>query len=199
MADSVQTKELTIEALQAGIEESLRQAFPNVSVHGYDHLTTKRGTDRTRLHLPALMLSLAAVEPDAPTATGQLATSLRWELRVICSKNGGKSEIAVRELAVRVAAFVNGNRFGLPIRGAQFVAAGDDLFNPELAALEPWLVEFEQSACFGLSCFTDDFITPEEVYVSMKPKIGLKHMNDYERVTEDVIDELRDSGTESPV
>ena len=190
MANSVQAKEITIEGLQEAIEEALRKAFPKANVCGYDALTQKKGSGRKKFNLPALVLSLGSFEYDVPTGTEQLAVTLRWELRVVCSKKGGNSELEVRELAARVSSFINGNRFGLKVKGAQFVAAGEDQFAPELVGLEPWLLEFEQSVCLGTSCFIDDFITPDEVYVSMSPEIGLDHIDDYERVAEDVIDEL---------
>lgn len=190
MENPVPAEEITIQALQEAIEKALREAFPKANVCGYDALAQRKGSGRKHFNLPALVLSLGSFEYDAPTTTEQLAVTLRWELRVVCSKKGGKAELEVRELAARVASFINGNRFGLKVKGAQFVAAGEDQFSPDLVALEPWLVEFEQSVCLGSSCFIDDFITPDEVYVSMSPEIGLEHIDEYERVTEDVIDEL---------
>ena len=193
MADSVQAKKITIEALQEAIEEALRKAFPKVKVCGYDALTQRKGAGREELTLPALVLSLGSIEYDALTATEQLAVTLRWELRVVCSKKGGKSELEVRELSAYVASVINGNRFGLQVKGAQFVAAGEDQFSPELVDLIPWLVEFEQSVAFGVSCFSDEFLTPDTVFVSRAPDIGLDNIEKYERVTEDVIDELSTS------
>lgn len=190
MADTVQAEEITIEVLQVAIEEALREAFPQVTVCGYDDLTRKVGSGRKKFDLPALVLSLPSFEKGGATTTEQLALSLRWELRAVCSKQGGKAELAVRELALRAGVLVDGNNFGLKIKGAEFIAAGEDQFSPELVDLVPWLVEFEQSVCFGSSCFGDDFITPEEVYVSMAPEIGLDHKDKYELVTEEVIDEL---------
>ena len=190
MANSVQAKEITIEGLQEAIEEALRKAFPKANVCGYEALTQRKGAGRKKLSLPALVLSLGSFEYDVPTATEQLAVTLRWELRVVCSKKGGKAETEVRRFAALTASFINGNRFGFKVKGAQFVAAGEDQFSPELVDLEPWLVEFEQSVCLGSSCFDDDFLTPDEVYVSMAPEIGLENIEKYERVTEDVIDEL---------
>lgn len=190
MENPVPAEEITIQALQEAIEKALREAFPIAKVCGYDALTQRKGSGRKHFNLPALVLSLGSFEYDAPTTTEQLAVTLRWELRVVCSKKGGKAELEVRELAARVASFINGNRFGLKVKGAQFVAAGEDQFSPDLVGLEPWLVEFEQSVCLGTSCFIDDFITPDEVYVSMEPDTGLENIDKYERVTEDVIDEL---------
>ena len=197
MADSVQEglsgtqeKPITIEALQKAIEEALRKAFPKTTVCGYDKLTEKKGVGRKKFTLPALVLSLASFEQDQPTGTEQLAIGLRWELRVVCSSRGSKGEIEVRELASLVAAFVHDNRFGMKVKGAQFIAANPDEFSPAIAGHVPWLVEFEQSACLGVSCFDDDFTTPEEVYVSISPEIGLKHKDKYYLVTEEVVNEL---------
>ncbi|WP_430735167.1 hypothetical protein [Halodesulfovibrio aestuarii] len=199
MANPVPAEEITIIALHEAIERALREAFPQVKVCGYDDLTQKVGSRRTKLKLPAFVLSLPSFENKAPTATEQLAATLRWELRVVCSKNGERPELEVRELSRIVSTFIDGNRFDLNVKGAQFIAAGEDQFSPELIDYVPWLVEFEQSVSFGTSCFIDDFITPDEVYVSMAPDIGLDHKNKYELVTEEVIDELPDSGTATAV
>ncbi len=190
MANPVPAEEITIIALQEAIEKALREGFPQVKVCGYDALTQKVGSRRKKFKLPAFVLSLPSFENHAPTATEQLAATLRWELRVVCSKNGERPELEVRELSRMVSAFIDGNRFGLKVKGAQFIAAGDDQFSPELIDYVPWLVEFEQSVCFGTSCFIDDFITPDEVYVSMEPDTGLDNIDKYKRVTEDVIDGL---------
>lgn len=189
MANAV-PEEITIEALQKAIEKALCEAFPKVTVCGYDKLTQKKGTCRKKLKLPALVLSLASFEQNQPTGTEQLAISLHWELRVVCSRKGANAEIEVRQLAASVASFVHGNQFGMKVKGAHFIAAGSDEFSPDLAGLEPWLVEFEQSVCLGTSCFDDDFTTPEEVYVSISPEIGLEHKDKYYLVTEEAVNEL---------
>lgn len=190
MANAVPEQDITIKGLQEGIEKALREAFPKVSVCGYDKLTHKKGTGRKKFTLPALVLSLASFEYDQPTTTEQLAITLRWELRVVCSRKGGNAEIELREFSARVASFVHGNKFSLPIKGAQFLAAGSDEFSPDLAGLEPWLIEFEQSVCLGKSCFDEEFLTPETVYVSISPEIGLAHKDKYELVSGGALDEL---------
>lgn len=173
---------VTVEEVHKGILEAVRTAFPLFqTVEDYTSLTidTEGGAGATPCPLPAFVLSMPSFVRDTETGDGLLAVDLHFEGRILGAFDGADKERKVRELVAAVALLIDGNNFGLPMRGTRFLQAAQDSSLPSLSHLSPWLLEFQVSICLESSSSIDDFIPPDEVYVSMAPEIGLKHIDKY--------------------
>lgn len=182
MADAV-----TIESLHEGIKQALSEAFTELKT--VDDYPTEKG----RIATPAAFLDLAALEPDAEggeDGTERLVMTLRWELYLVLGLPVPEVKRAVRTLAANVALWVQGNRFGLPVRPAQFIRAEPNDFSPGLERYLPWVVEFEQTVLLGSSVWDADGVVPTELYLGYEPNTGPDHIDDYERVTGDELPSL---------
>lgn len=177
--------EVTVEAVHKGILEAVRTAFPLFqTVEDYTSLEidAEGGAGATPCLLPAFVLSMPSFVRGAETGDGQLAVTLHFEGRIFGVHDGALKERKLREFVAAVALLIDGNSFKLPMRGARFLRAAQDLSLSALSHLSPWLLEFQVSICLKPSSSISDFVSPNEVYVSMAPEIGLKHIDKYKLV-----------------
>ncbi len=126
-----------IEALHDAIEQRLAAALPEVDVQFYPELGE-------RVSLPLLVLELAEFEPGTDPGTGELALVAIIQARVVCDPSAAKAELAVRQLAARVAAQVHAaTTFDQPVTPAKLRQIGPDGFHhAELDGYLVWLVEW---------------------------------------------------------
>jgi len=126
-----------IEALHDAIEQRLAAALPEVDVQFYPELGE-------RVSLPLLVLELAEFEPGTDPGTGELALVAIMQARVVCDPTAAKAELAVRQLATRVAAQVHAaTTFDQPVTPAKLRQIGPDGFHhAELDGYLVWLVEW---------------------------------------------------------
>lgn len=179
---------LTIDGIHAAITEQLAAEFPTFQTVGdYER-------QKGHIKVPAAFLNLESFEPcddgDGEDGTERLVVNLRWELRVLLGPPGASNERAARGLAVNLAKWVQGNRFGLSIHPAKFLRGESDKFTPELDHYTPWLIEFEQCAHLGESVWDDDSAIPTTIFVGYEPNTGTDHVDDYVQVSSE--DELPD-------
>lgn len=173
---------VTVEGVHEGILEAVRTAFPLFqTVEDYTSLTidTEGDATATPCQLPAFVLSMASFTRDTEAGVGLLAVDLHFEGRILGAYDGAGKERKTRELVAALAHLIDGNSFGLPMRGTRFLQAAQDASLPALSHLSPWLLEFQVSICIESSGSIDNFVPPDEVYVSMAPEIGLKHVDKY--------------------
>lgn len=126
-----------IEALHDAIEQRLAAALPEVDVQFYPELGE-------RVSLPLLVLELAEFEPGTDPGTGELALVAIMQARVVCDPTAANAELAVRQLATRVAAQVHAaTTFDQPVTPAKLRQIGPDGFHhAELDGYLVWLVEW---------------------------------------------------------
>lgn len=177
---------LTIDDIHAAITGQLAAAFHEFQTVGdYER-------QKGRINVPAAFLNLESFEPcddgDGEDGTERLVVNLRWELRVLLGPPGASNERTARGLAVNLAKWIQGNRFGLTISPARFLRAESDKFTPELDHYTPWLVEFEQFARLGASVWDNDSVAPTTVFVGYAPNTGAAHIDEYVQVSSE--DEL---------
>lgn len=141
--------------------------------------------DRKSLPVPACTIELAEMEAadDLDPMTGQLAMLTRWEARIVIGfRQAGNPALEIRKMAAALAAYVHGQRWGLPVGAANVQGAWPDDYAPELEQYECWRVEWTQVVHLGKSAFADDGVVPSVLHYSWAPDIGAAHEQDYERL-----------------
>lgn len=172
---------VTIENIHQAVLDTVAKAFPLFKTVAEDApLVTDTGdaTGKLPYAAPACIVSMPLFESKKPECADLLPVDLHFELRIVGAYSGEGADRKTRQLAGALAQCIEGNRFGLPMRGAEFVRAKADTTLPALHHLCPWLIEFTLSVYLGTE-EGDDFTMPEKVYVSMAPEVGLAHIDKY--------------------
>lgn len=104
---------------------------------------------KRRIHLPAVLVELAEMEPGADPGTGQTALVGRFQARAVVDPNQAKADLVVRELVARIAVAITHETWGLEITPAQLVQIGEDAFKPELDGYVVWVVEWTHEFHLG--------------------------------------------------
>lgn len=165
-----------IEALHDAIEQRLAAALPDLDVRFYPELAE-------RVNLPLLVLELAEFEPGTDPGTGELALVAIMQARVVCDPTATKAELAVRQLATRVAALVHAaTTFGQPVTPAKLRQIGPDGFHhAELDGYLVWLVEWVHELDVGEpSDIALPSFVPKTVAWGFDPETGSEHEESYE-------------------
>lgn len=139
--------EVDLNALHQAVLDGIATRFPDlVTVDDYRD-------DRQSLPLPACLVELVDLEPDAELDPGteQLAVLARFEARLVLGFRTTSAQREIRKLAAAVGAHVHRNRWGLPIGPAEVTAIGPDDFSPELDQHQVWRVEWQQLVHLGQS------------------------------------------------
>lgn len=100
------------------------------------------------LALPAVLVTLADMKPGRDPGSGEQALTVRLQARLLVNAAQAKAEIAVRELAARLALALKNENWGLPVGMAQFAQAGPDPQAPAAGRLA-WLVEWSHDIELG--------------------------------------------------
>lgn len=169
--------EINLVDLHEAIGQALANAFPSATVAAY-------GRPGDRVPVPAITFELDSIEPGDPDDAGteQLQVRLRFTAYCIHSYKQG-NKLAVRVLAANLAKFVRGKKWGKPITPAEFVASVPDSFDAD-PEYEVWRVEWEHTAMLGQSVWDTSGETPERVFVSTVPYIGIPNEPLYIEVSE---------------
>lgn len=169
---------VSVSDVHAHVLEAVKMAFPELATVE-DYIEFPDSGDFP-CPVPAFVLTMPSFVHSAETDAERLIVTLDFEARVLGGATGGDKERTLRDLLAKLALFIDGNRFGLPMQGARFVKASVDTAFPSLASLSPWLLTFQVSLC--LKSDGEAFVTPDTVYLSMAPDIGLKNLDKYTKV-----------------
>ena len=132
-----------LKTLHDAMIAGLRAALPDISpIDAYPRIGRKIPT-------PSIALELSEMEPGHDPGTGQTSLIGRFQARAICDPLGAHADLAVRELAARIACVVHAQTWGVPVTPARLVQIGDDPFKPELDAYLVWLVEWTHEFDLG--------------------------------------------------
>jgi hypothetical protein len=170
--------EINLTELHGSIASGLKTKFPNCAVDYYSRPGEKIIT-------PAIFFELENGIPANPhdTGTGQLEIELKFSAEVIVAyKQGGL--LGVRALALALARFVHGNRWGQPVGRGQFSEAIPETFSSPMDAYESWRVSWSHTAFLGNNIWEEDGNVPKQILVSTAPRIGIPHEPDYVAVTD---------------
>ncbi|MCW5319631.1 hypothetical protein D5039_00075 [Verminephrobacter aporrectodeae subsp. tuberculatae] len=132
-----------------------------------------------RIVLPAVLIELAQMEPGADPGTGETALIGSFQARAIVDPNARNADLAVRELAARIAVAITHETWGLDVGVAQLVQIGEDAFKPELDSYLVWLVEWTHQFHLGRTAWPYPDDTGKTLVIGMYPATGFGHEDDY--------------------
>ncbi|CAN7396409.1 hypothetical protein [Paraburkholderia terricola] len=132
-----------LKTLHDAMIAGLRTALPDISpIDAYPRIGRKIPT-------PSIAVEMSEMEPGHDPGTGQTSLIGRFQARAIFDPLGDHADLAVRELAARIACAVHAQTWGVPVTPARLVQIGDDPFKPELDAYLVWLVEWAHEFDLG--------------------------------------------------
>lgn len=169
------TDQIDLAALHTKIAEKLNAKFgANVkTIAAYSRYIDK-------LDVPAITFELDSIEAADPSDIGtqQLQVDLRFSASLIYSYKSG-NKFAVRLMAANFAAFLQGQRWGMPVTPARFIAATPQEFDPENPEYETWRIEWQHTCLLGETVWPVGGPLPSDIRGSWVPKIGIPHEPDY--------------------
>lgn len=179
---SIETQ-VTLDEVTAAIVATLATVFDEAvqTVAAYPD-------QRTKIATPAILIECVEMAPAEDPGTEQTALRCRFEAHCLVSGYESGAKAAVRTLAAQVSHAVRQSRWGLPVGSADLLGARPDDYFPELEETEVWIVEWEQTIHVGSESIwspPEDWVEPGEVWVGITPDIGLPHVDDYVKVTDD--------------
>ncbi|WNO10434.1 hypothetical protein [Teredinibacter sp. KSP-S5-2] len=128
---------------------------------GYVGLAPKK---KTSLNLPALVVELVELEPDADPGTGELALRAHWEARVVTLESQPEPQSWELVSAVLFELFQAPwmlENVGL----VQIKSVARDYFSPEFQGHRIWLIEWVQPLRLGENKWDTEGIVPQSIFV----------------------------------
>ncbi len=161
--------EINLTELHESIASGLKIQFPGCTVDYYSR-------PGEQIKTPAIFFELEGIGSADPhdIGTEQLEAELRFSAEVIVTYKQ-KGLLGVRLLALGVAKFVHGNRWGHPVSPGQFVDAAPEAFSGSMDAYESWRVSWTHTALLGKNIWEEIGIIPDQVLVSEIPHVGIFH------------------------
>lgn len=157
--------------LHHGIATAFKAQFPECRVDFY-------GRPGERIETPAIYFELDGFERLTDIGTDQLEVQLQFSATVIESYKR-RGLLDVRILALAVAQFVHGNRWGHPVSPGHVTSAAPTEFSGPMDAYESWRIEWTQSALLGENIWEESGGRDIQPFVSWAPRIGVPHKADY--------------------
>lgn len=166
---------IDLAVLHSAIVADIKAQFPQlVTVEFYLE-------DRKELPKPACLLELTELEalPDEDPGTEQLAVMAKFEAQLVITFRETQAKQSIRLLAAAFAAWLRMRKWTnpnnpdkkLPTGAAQVIGAYPDDFavmgrqrDQELGQFEIWRVEWQQIIHLGETAWTDEGVTPSDVY-----------------------------------
>lgn len=153
-----------LKALHEAIERDMRVKLPTIKrIEAYPRLGQK-------IETPLIAIELNEFEPGHDDGTGDVPLIARMQARVVFDPIEEGAELAVREVAARVAMVVHGNTWELPITPGKVVQVAEDPFRPQLDTYCVWLVEWTHE--FGLGIELDDIADGRAILWGVDPDTG---------------------------
>ncbi|MCA8196165.1 hypothetical protein [Burkholderia vietnamiensis] len=160
-----------LKGLHEAIERDMRVKLPTIKrIEAYPRLGQK-------IETPLIAIELNEFEPGHDDGTGDVALIARMQARVVFDPIDDGAELAVREVAARVAMVVHGNTWELPITPGKVVQVAEDPFRPQLDTYCVWLVEWTHE--FGIGMELDEIPDGRSVVWGVDPGTGLGNEGQY--------------------
>lgn len=191
--------EIDLTTLQDAIVSDIKAAFPALATVQFYRGETD-GAERKAVQTPACILELSEFEADddADPGTGQLAVVGSFDAELIIGFRTERAKHSIRHLAAALAAWLHKRRWTnpadparkLPTGEAMVVGAYPDDFKGGMSAsretnmdqFEVWRVEWRQRMHLGQTVWTDEGVTPADVFV--RPNVNKVPDGDYQQVDE---------------
>ena len=169
------TQQIDLAVLHTKIAEKINAKFGSTvkTIAAYSRYMDK-------IEVPAITFELDTIEPNATADIGtqQLQVDIRFSASLIYSYKQG-NKFAVRLMSANFASFLQGQRFGMPVTPARFIAATPQEFDAENPEYEVWRVEWEHTCLLGETAWPEGGALPTDIRASWAPKIGIPHEPDY--------------------
>ncbi|HEY0288560.1 MAG TPA: hypothetical protein VGC62_16375 [Pseudomonas sp.] len=160
---------LTLDLFFSTVERQLSEQLPGLK-------TVATWPDiRERIHLPALFLELAELEPGTDPGNGRVGLVCRFDAYLIVAAELARHHHQAAQLATQLAVFLRAQYWGLnDVDAAEFVQAGPDWTKPELDSYTVWKVEWTQQIYLGeeqwpwpdvAPTFLEPELDPEQVQI----------------------------------
>lgn len=132
-----------LKTLHDAMIAGLRTRLPDIAhIDAYPRIGRKIPT-------PGIAIEMSEMEPGHDPGTGQTSLIGRFQARAIFDPLAPHADLAVRQLAARIACAVHAQTWDVPVTPAKLVQIGDDPFKPELDAYLVWLVEWTHEFDLG--------------------------------------------------
>lgn len=179
--------EITLDQYYSAVVSDIAAAFPVFQTIEFD----REDIDTNAPQLPACLLEITEFEDnDNDYQTGAWHCLANVEMRILVSFKTENAKLECRKLAVALAHWLRFKRFTHPSDPQKKLPTGPALLTgcylddfDELENYEVWRVEYTQAMTFGPSVWTDDGVTPTQVYAGFSPDIGSGNENDYTELT----------------
>jgi|WetSurMetagenome_2_1015567.scaffolds.fasta_scaffold592135_2 hypothetical protein len=176
--------QVDIAALHEAIKQGLRKAFSIAALPTID-CYARPGEN---IVTPAVFFEMddATTGKDDDAGSGQLSVELSFSAWcVVSSKGAGTAHVAVRTLALAVAAAIKGQRWGQAVSTAAIerIEAAEFASDPNRAYCV-YRVGWTHEALVGTSVWDADKmgIAPSGIYLGRSPEIGNGHEKDYTEI-----------------
>lgn len=122
------------------IIKCFKERYSDYTIVDYDNVHDDEG-----IKTPAILLQMASFEI-APNPIKELFRTRHTFRAYICESYRGKAERRVRDVALDVAKFIDGNDWSAKdvFDNARFEYAAEDEFNEKISSCEVWYCEWEQ-------------------------------------------------------
>lgn len=129
-----------LDNLMDKIINAFKTKYPNYTIGDYEDLDEGDGVD-----VPAMFIQLANFD-GAESPIKELFRAVCTFRVYICESYKGKAKRRIRNTALDVAKFIQGNAWDdkKTFNNARFTYASEDEFNEKITSCEVWLVEWEQ-------------------------------------------------------
>ncbi|KVV42919.1 hypothetical protein WK92_06165 [Burkholderia ubonensis] len=134
-----------LKQLHDAIEQGLRIKLPAMKrIEAYPRLGQK-------IETPLIAIELSEFEPGHDDGTDDVPLIARMQARIVFDPIDEGAELAVREVAARVAMAVHMQTWDLPITPGKVVQVAEDPFRPQLDTYCVWLVEWTHEFGLGMA------------------------------------------------
>lgn len=172
---------IDLDELHAGIAAGLRAAFSEEALPTIGYYARPG----EKITVPAVFFELEDCGPASDSSgdigTEQFDATLEFSAYVVVTSRGrGAAQLAVRKLALAVAAAIRGQRWGCQVTDAKITDCGPAEFisapSREYCA---YRVGWTHDALVGTSVWNAEGVIPETVYIGIEPDTGPAHEDDY--------------------
>ncbi|KWO22010.1 hypothetical protein [Burkholderia ubonensis] len=153
-----------LKQLHDAIEQGLRIKLPAMKrIEAYPRLGQK-------IETPLIAIELSEFEPGHDDGTDNVPLIARMLARIVFDPIDEGAELAVREVAARVAMAVHMQTWDLPITPGKVVQVAEDPFRPQLDTYCVWLVEWTHE--FGLGMVLGEIPDGPMILWGVDPDVG---------------------------
>lgn len=129
-----------LNSIMDNIMECFREHYSDYTIYDYDDIEAD-----DEISMPALLIQMPSFENVESPINGIFRTKHTFRV-YICESYRGDAQKRVRDTALDVAVFIDGNTWGDTnvFDLAKFVYATEDEFNEKITSSEIWYCEWEQ-------------------------------------------------------